>query len=364
MAQFTSKQQAGLSMVELMVAMTLGLLLTSAVLQIFINAKRTYELQQELSRIQENGRFAMEFLTRSVRQGDYWGCLKSGSLSADNVFSTVAFPGGIEPFKGFYASNGVSSYDPPGDFPLPDLLTVRGGTEGGMPVIGTPGSSATASTLKVPGFEHQSGITIKDGDIVLVSDCERSSIFQVTDKNTAGANKSLGHHCSPTYSPGNTVVDPSTGGCGASIKFTYGTDATLFNFGSTKYWIREGYDSGGNTRGVPVLVRGSDLDTNLSTGGTELVEGIENMQLLLGYDTDNDGSVEYYAPPTASLADMDKVIAVQISLVARSLRNNLLTETTAIDFNGLISASYSLPSTDRYLRKVFTTNVTLRNRLD
>ena len=63
----------GFSMVELMVAVVLGLLLTAAVLQTFVSLKRTYEFQEEFSRIQENGRFGIEFLSRDIRNADFWG---------------------------------------------------------------------------------------------------------------------------------------------------------------------------------------------------------------------------------------------------------------------------------------------------
>lgn len=64
-------QQAGLSLVELMVALVIGLLLLSGVIQIFLGSKQGYNTQENISRVQETGRFATLFLTRSVRQAGY-----------------------------------------------------------------------------------------------------------------------------------------------------------------------------------------------------------------------------------------------------------------------------------------------------
>ena len=55
------QNQRGLTLVELMVAMLLGVFLIGGVMQIFISSKQTYRMQENLSRLQENGRFALDF---------------------------------------------------------------------------------------------------------------------------------------------------------------------------------------------------------------------------------------------------------------------------------------------------------------
>ena len=54
-------RQSGLSLVELMIAITLSLLLIAGVLQIFLSSKQTYSTNNALSRVQESGRFAWIF---------------------------------------------------------------------------------------------------------------------------------------------------------------------------------------------------------------------------------------------------------------------------------------------------------------
>ncbi|MFC6475539.1 PilW family protein [Pseudomonas asuensis] len=73
-------RQRGLSLVELMVAIVLGLLLIGGVLQIFLSSNKTYKTNLALSEVQEAGRFAMEFLTFDIRNASYRGeCV--GSLN-------------------------------------------------------------------------------------------------------------------------------------------------------------------------------------------------------------------------------------------------------------------------------------------
>jgi type IV pilus assembly protein PilW len=59
--------QSGISLIEIMIALLIGAFLLGGVLQIFIGGKQTYRMQESLSRLQENGRFALDFIGRDVR---------------------------------------------------------------------------------------------------------------------------------------------------------------------------------------------------------------------------------------------------------------------------------------------------------
>ncbi|MGI0117280.1 PilW family protein [Zooshikella sp. RANM57] len=65
------KKQSGLSLIELMIALVLGLLLLAGVLQVFLGSSQTYRLTGDLARAQENGRFALDMLTRDIRMAGY-----------------------------------------------------------------------------------------------------------------------------------------------------------------------------------------------------------------------------------------------------------------------------------------------------
>jgi len=51
----------------------------AGVIQIFLSAKQAYRLQENLSRLQENGRFAMDFITKDVRMAGYAGFIQSNA---------------------------------------------------------------------------------------------------------------------------------------------------------------------------------------------------------------------------------------------------------------------------------------------
>ena len=81
--------QAGMSLVELMVAVTLSLILMAGVIQVHVSSKASYQVQHELSALQENQRIAVELLNRDVR--------KAG-LSITKVVS--AFPSDVTGWDG------------------------------------------------------------------------------------------------------------------------------------------------------------------------------------------------------------------------------------------------------------------------
>lgn len=78
----------GFTLVELMVALAVGGLLMAGVLRIFQSNKQSYRLQDSLSRVQENARFATELLRSKVRQAGY----KSGERVVHEETEEIVFP--------------------------------------------------------------------------------------------------------------------------------------------------------------------------------------------------------------------------------------------------------------------------------
>lgn len=67
------RRQLGLSLIELMIAMIVGLLLLGGLIQIYLSSKQSYNAQEQLARMQESGRFAMDLITTDLRRSGYWG---------------------------------------------------------------------------------------------------------------------------------------------------------------------------------------------------------------------------------------------------------------------------------------------------
>ena len=91
------RDQLGIGLVELMVALVVSTILLSGVIQIFISSKLSYRMLDGYSRLQENGRFAVDTLSRNIRLAGY----RSDIWSSEETEFPQTTPGG-----GVYANNG------------------------------------------------------------------------------------------------------------------------------------------------------------------------------------------------------------------------------------------------------------------
>src|SRR3569623_232802 len=85
------KRPSGMTLVELLVALTLGLLVIAGIGQIYTAAKRSYEIQSSMSRLQDVGRYAIETITRDIQRAGYWGLTDMKTINDPSWYP----PGGI-----------------------------------------------------------------------------------------------------------------------------------------------------------------------------------------------------------------------------------------------------------------------------
>lgn len=82
-------KQRGLSIVELLVALVISMLLMTGVVQVFLSSKQTYASNEAASRLQENGRFALEFIAQSARHAGY---VEAANITVDPIPRPIAAP--------------------------------------------------------------------------------------------------------------------------------------------------------------------------------------------------------------------------------------------------------------------------------
>jgi len=337
--------EVGMTLVELMIAMVIGLILLGGVYVVFISSRTTYSLNEQVSRVQENGRFAIEVLTRDIRMAGYRGC-GGDSVTIENFLVDQSYAYDFASSLRGYEAQGGGTWLPTlptgtntvsASSPLAgnDILVVRTLTDGNVVITTT--ATPTATTFYVPSGSD--GIAV--GDTLMVTDCSnpKAAVFQVTSAVDSGGYDNLVHDVSATTNIAHSL--------------DYGEGAELAKLSTVTYFIRN-VDAGGNTI-EPTLYRrvGSKLPE-------QLVEGIESMQILYGEDTNNDRSVNGYVAANA-VTDWANVVSVRIGLLARSPKEMAKGEidTTSYDVNG---TSFTAPG-DRRLRLVMNTTVALRNHL-
>ncbi|MGQ0591129.1 MAG: PilW family protein [Gammaproteobacteria bacterium] len=78
--QLVSRASRGFSLVEMMVAMTIGLVLVGAGIAVYANSRAAYTVNESISRLQENARYALDEITRDLRLAGYWGLNSTAAL--------------------------------------------------------------------------------------------------------------------------------------------------------------------------------------------------------------------------------------------------------------------------------------------
>ncbi|WP_078084496.1 PilW family protein [Microbulbifer mangrovi] len=351
------RSQKGISLVELMISVTIGLILMTGVVQLFLSSRTTFSTQQALARVQESGRLAMEFLAQDIRMAGYMGCM-SRNMSFTNTLNDADdlkydFESGIE------ALDNVTTI--PTGYPADivagtDVLVVRGATGNGVDVTqNNNGSQLFAENTGVTascgeGLDSFSGLC--EHDILVVSDCTKARVFQVLNlSSTGGATEINVVHSSGGGNdmvPGN--ADSSWGGQSDPDE-NFGTDSEIIKMNTTVYYIRNN-----GTSGQPSLWQRVN-----SGDAQELLQGVEDMQLLYGRDTSGDGVPDSYQTATAinTANAWEDVASVRVQLLVQSTEDNLLSEEQPYTFNGTTN---STPG-DRRLRQVFINTIAIRSRL-
>ena len=335
-ARESVRRQYGVTLVELMVALALGLLITVAMLKVYVDASGLYRFNEGLARVQENGRFALEFIRRDARVAGFWGCYSDAPLTNQISATSDAW---LDVAAGHITGtndDGLNSAD---------SITFRSATGSGTLVNTT--MTAASDSVSV-----DSVATITSGMAALISDCGNGDIFQVT--GVSGT--SLAHAA-------GTNTNTS-----ANLSKTYASGSRVYQAQQSTFCIALGADpSQPSLRRLTNPTSGQTCASN----GDELIEGVENMQILYGEDTDadsdganGDGTANRYVPwsDNADEFNPDRIVSVRLSLLVRSINNNLTTDLSPYTFPPWITPSTPTTPTDRHLRKVFTTTITLRNK--
>ncbi len=355
-----NNQHSGFSLVELLIAMVLGLVLSAGAIQIFVNNGSVYRMENELSRMQENGRFIVNSMVEDIRMAGYNGC-SSRSITKITSIANDPFPISngtpTEPFNGTEYIQGFESglnihagLNIAGALPGSDVLSVQRASSCGAQLTNIfPAAGNIVVAANNCGFE--------DNQVVLVTDCRNADIFQISSVTPNAGDQTIAHATGVNRNGG--ILDSGS---------TYNTDASVYRYIANSYFIAN------DANGQPALFRSSwlpngnnALEAGLPTAGGDfntqiLAQGVQDMQILYGEDTGGDSSADQYLTADA-VGDWDDVRSVRISLLLQSLNDNITQGPRQITFNGALVNDVNDAASDRRMRTIYTTTVTLRNRL-
>jgi type IV pilus assembly protein PilW len=392
---FPAQSANGFTLIEVMVSLMLGLFLLLGVTYVYVGSKQTYRSVSSLSRMQESGRLAFEYLTQDLRMAGYYGCATS-SFKSDSDYqyygqpTANTCPSGTPPLSGklvntlknpgSFGSNYRSAIDgyngktavsdppattstfdpslPTGTWPTTgdgralnnsDILVVTGALPLGITISAHTTSTGNITIPALPAGLKSLKATANTNAIV-AADCQGAGVFFITN----------------TLTTGTTTLSHATGGSNKNQCDDLGK--TFVGGEILKAFTRAYYIAVDSTTNQRTLYR-REVD------GTDqaLVPGIENMQIKYGLAASlEEYPVDYYTAEEvmthacniaktggASTGDVwDCVKSIRVDLLLVSPDENLTSAAQTLWFDGS-----DFTPTDNRLRFVMTATIGVRNRL-
>lgn len=367
-------KQSGFGIIELMIAVTLSLILLAGISNIFLGSKKSYRLNEASSRVQENGRFAVEFLTKEMRQAGYLGCANPKTMKFNNIIKMGSglYDSSLSEFLTWDGQGGVQGFN---DLTVaPTELSNLGlsvGTNAGNIVAGTDAvilrgtTSCDGGELYFVGlgntfrYAGTANLKIVDADAcgidkyspVMVTDCATVDMFCVQNQPVSG---------------GGGAFDTLThaGACNTSNRLdgNYGPGSEVLTLRSSAIYIAYN-NRGGTSLYWTALVPEPDASGDVTNVTEELVEGVVDMQLEYGEDSEfglvgnsEAGVANFY--DISSDVSMNEVVSVRLHLLVESIEDNVTQTPQTYTFYGTTTTP-----ADNKLRRVFVSTIALRNRL-
>lgn len=355
------KRAHGYSLIELMVAITLGLVLLAGVLKVFISSKQGYQVQQSSGRTQESTRFALEYFERYIRLADLWSGVKPANITVDGSVTYGSGAAGsnckdawvINPQDGIHGYAGASSQsglaDPPQTcvgsnyVPYSDILVVRSASPDGYTVTGSASSS---------GGSGSSSGSASSGLYAAVN----SSSGGYWVRSQAGLKGEVFDH--------NTLSTATS-----DIPGDYDSGVLNYPFQATIFYLKN-VDTGQGT--TPTLYALTTPIPGNALSDQPLADGVEMLKFEYGVDTNNDLAVDEYLPASSinasSTPNWSQVITVRVSMIVRGDTLDNFTDTQTYQMTDAFcygpgsgcTASYT---SAKYQRRLVVKEIQLRNRV-
>jgi type IV pilus assembly protein PilW len=339
----------GLSLVELMIAMTISLVTIAAVGWVYQGTMQTFRTHDALSRMQEGARYAFELLAKDLRMAGATGCpfeTSANVVNGNTDWDKNLFGRALTSDERDGTANSVTEFSDALRVIRADVLREY------IVQAHDPGTS----TFTLTGVHD-----IEPGDFMLATDCLHASLFQVS----AAAPGTLSHGLG-IVTPGNASANLGQGGA----VYTYAAGSRLYRMRGTGYFIDM------NAVGQPALFRMRAAGATAALNAEELIEGVEDLQVTYGVDTNDDGEADFVDPdgdgdPYLTAVQVNsaavpganpqekwaRAMSIRISLLMRTTEDRVVPSAQRYRYNGA-----TVTAGDRRLRKVFTHVINVRNR--
>ncbi len=389
----SQRMQQGFSLVELMVALLLGVVLTSGVISVFITSKSSYSLNNAVGQVQEGGRYALTTMEPIVSMAGFSGCSSSTVPGSSIAYSNILNGYSGEPIYNFQypvygfeftgTGPGTTVKDTTNGVPVVDSSTtdwspnISAGMQtaftgasvspvkysdmlmvheelGNPAVLTTPFDDGTTLTY----YASTNTPPVAAGDIAIASSCRNIEAFQASTSNmTGGASGTILHAGSGT--PGN----------GTWTKYFNNSGGNVGRGQTYLFFVGKGVDGGYSLYEASL----ADAVGTLSNV-REIVPGVENMQVLYGVNANSNATniaSNYQTADTVTTnALWGSVVSVRVAIMMRSDDDAIdksMTPTAATGTQmlgvGFSDAMTYYPAADRRIHRYFVETMSLRNSI-
>lgn len=337
----------GVSLVELLVAMVLGLVVVGGVLGIYLSSRQTFRTQESLARLQEGGRFALELIAREIREAGLTPC---GSPLTANVLAAPAgqatawwadtatgfLRGGNSSGQGIVATGSAAANHAAG---TDSLLILRPSSDQGLlATVQTHDAVNLRVTLATPS-------PVDGREIVLMCDSGSSALWQVDTVNAR--TRELAYSNSPLNC--STALGKVGPACDAPIDKSFAAGSLLAPWAPALWYVGVGAD------GKRALYRAGITRPSANSNSTafvldpeERIPGVHDLQIdYLTRDRDSGGLLANRWVDAAALAGR---------------WNDRATEVAAVRLTLTLRSEAPTGSDGAHLERVFRSVVALRNR--
>jgi type IV pilus assembly protein PilW len=316
------RAESGMTLIELMVALAIGMFLMIGAMTVFVQSRTTFKVTESLSRLQENARFALEALEADVRMAQYWGFVSRGELIIGRRDPTQ--PAGMGPAN--CGNNWTINLN--------------------QAVEGTNNSYTWACAGQAPVETNSDTLVVRHAGDDLV-----------TPPNPAGQLAIVSSRFNGTLF--NVAATPA----GYDVA---GGRAQIHRLMVNGYYVRRA------SAALPFpALRRQTLRADGTIGDEEVMGGVEDMQVQFGIDTDppggaNRGSIDRYVNPNdpiinplnAAFDPNVEILAVRVWLRVRAE----LPENGFVDQANYVYADQNVPAIgDNFRRVLVSKTIYLRN---
>ncbi|MGL5048020.1 MAG: PilW family protein [Shewanella sp.] len=316
------KPQSGMSLVELMVAMVIGLFLTAGVFTMFNMSSSNVTTTSQLNQLQENGRIALAILEKDLSQLAFMGDM-TGTDFIVGTNTNVEVAALTSDCVGAGLNNATLPNNTPAHF------------------------------RRLWGYEQGASSTVLTclADVKAVN--AQTDVLQM--KRLIGP---------PNSTPSGNNIFVATD-ANQAVFFTPPVPASATAMVNARYWEYQHhvYFIADDTAKIPLLRRKTLTATGMNND-EQLVEGIENLRVLYGFDNDGDGTPDSFMPAN-SVTDLmwdnqgfQRLVALKVYLLVRAIQaDRSYTNQTQYTLGDKTLPVFK----DNFRRKVMSTTVVLEN---